>query len=152
MNRSLLITCSVAFLCFAAPAAVAEEDSPVFGTVKTTKKTAVKVSPSAHAAAATLVGPNTDLRWVRGEAKGKYVRVMVPKGPLGWVLAADVNKVAAPDLSGIALEAQAQPCVSPETLDACTTKKPTGCSPATAPTGWSTKRREPCPQRERPSQ
>src|SRR5213076_3541925 len=73
---------------------------------------------------------NTDLRWVRGDTKGKYLRVMVPKGPLGWVLAADVNKVSAPDFSGITLEAQAQPCVSPETLNACTTNKPTGCSAA----------------------
>ncbi|GLR87695.1 hypothetical protein GCM10007857_44060 [Bradyrhizobium iriomotense] len=53
---------------------------------------------------------------------------MVPKGPTGWVLAADVKTVVKPDLSSIALEAQAQPCVSPETINACTTKKPTGCA------------------------
>jgi hypothetical protein len=145
MKRSLVITCSVAFLCFAHSTAVAEEDSPVFGMVKTTKKTAVKVSPSAHAAAATLVGPDTDLRWVRGETKGKYVRVMVPKGPLGWVLAAAVNKVAAPDFSGIALEAQAQPCVTPETLDACMTQKPTGCSPADSAHGLVNKKKRTVP-------
>ena len=57
------------------------------------------------------------------------MRVMVPKGPSGWVLEADVNKVAEADLTNIALEGQAPPCVSPETLNACTTNKPTGCSP-----------------------
>jgi len=68
------------------------------------------------------------LRWVMGQRKGKYVRVMIPKGPSGWVLEADVNKVAEADLASIALEAHAEPCVSPKTLSACTTTKPTGCS------------------------
>jgi hypothetical protein len=40
------------------------------------------------------------------------------------------NKVAEADLASIALEARAQPCVSPETLNARTTNKPTGCSAA----------------------
>ena len=100
----------------------------MFGQVTTNKKTALKTAPTAQAPAATLVDANTDLRWIRGDQKGKYVRVMVPKGPSGWVLAADVKKVSAPDLSSIALEGQAQPCVSPLTVNACTTKKPTGCA------------------------
>jgi hypothetical protein len=45
-------------------------------------------------------------------------------------LEADVNKVAEADLVSIALESTAQPCVSPQTLNACTTTKPTGCSSA----------------------
>jgi len=130
MKRSLLIAFSAAFVCFLTSPVAAEEDTPVFGQVTTNKKTALKLAPNAHAAAATLVDVNTDLRWVGGDRKGKYVRVMVPKGPSGWVLEADVRKVAEPDLSSIALEGQAQPCVSPETLNACTTKKPTGCSAA----------------------
>jgi hypothetical protein len=150
MNHWVSITCWVIFLCFGASGAAAEEDSPVFGMVRTTKKTAVKVAPSAHAAAATLVGPNSDLRWVRGDTKGKYVRVMVPKGPLGWVLAADVNKVAAADLSSIALEAQAQPCVTPETLHACTTKKPTGCSLADSAHGLVNEKKRTVPAEATP--
>jgi hypothetical protein len=130
MKRSLLIPFSVALVCFVTSSAVADEDAPVFGKVTTTKKTAVKAAPNAQSAAATMVDANTDLRWVRGDRKGKYVRVMIPKGASGWVLDADVKTVAEPDLSSIALESQAQPCVSPETLNACTTKKPTGCSPA----------------------
>jgi len=107
---------------------VAQEETPVFGKVTTNKKTAFKAAPNAHAAAATTVEANTDLRWVRGDHKGKYVRVMIPKGPSGWVLQADVTKVSEPDLTDIALEGSAQPCVSPETLNVCTTTKPTGCS------------------------
>jgi hypothetical protein len=130
MKNSLLITFSVALACFVTSSVVAEEDIPVFGKVMTTKKTALKVGPNAQAAAATVVDANTDLRWVGGDRKGKYVRVMVPKGPSGWVLEADVRKVAEPDLASIALEGSAQPCVHPETLNACTTTKPTGCSAA----------------------
>jgi hypothetical protein len=130
MKRSLLITALVALPMFVTSSVGALEDTPVFGKVVTTKKTAIKAAPNAHAAAATTVDANTDLRWVMGQRKGKYVRVMVPKGPSGWVLEANVNKIAEADLADIALEGSAQPCVSPETLKACTTKKPTGCSAA----------------------
>src|SRR2546423_480191 len=130
MNRCLLITALVALPLFVTSSVVALEDTPVFGKVTTNKKTALKAAPNAHATAATTVDANTDLRWVRGDRKGKYVRVMIPKGPSGWVLEADVTKVAEADLSSIALEGSAQPCVSPETLNACTTTKPTGCSSA----------------------
>jgi hypothetical protein len=130
MKRCLLITALVALPLFMTSSVVAQEDTPVFGKVTTNKKTALKAAPNAHAAAATTVDANTDLRWVMGHRKGKYVRVMIPKGASGWVLESDVNKVADADLAGIALEAQAQPCVSPQTLNACTTTKPTGCSAA----------------------
>jgi hypothetical protein len=135
MKRSVLIALSVTLSCFVTSSLTAEEDTPVFGQVTTTKKTALKTGPNAQSAAKTLVDVNTDLRWIRGDQKGKYVRVMIPKGPSGWVLAADVKKVAAPDLSTIALEGQAQPCVSPQTVNACTTKKPTGCAAAGSPHG-----------------
>ena len=130
MKRRLLITALVALPSFVTSPVVALEDTPVFGKVTTSKKTALKTAPNAHAAAATTVDANTDLRWVMGGRKGKYVRVMIPKGPSGWVLESDVKKVAEADLASIALEGQAQPCVSPETLNACTTTKPTGCSAA----------------------
>src|SRR6266508_6035823 len=115
MKRRLLITALAALTFFVTSSVVAQEDTPVFGKVTTNKKTALKAAPHAHAAAATTVDANTDLRWVMGDRKGKYVRVMIPKGPSGWVLEADVNKVAEADLGGIAREAQAEPCVSPQT-------------------------------------
>jgi hypothetical protein len=130
MKRYLLITALFTVPLFVASSVVALEDTPVFGKVTTTKKTALKTGPNAHAAVATTVDANTDLRWVMGGRRGKYVRVMIPKGPSGWVLEADVKKVAEADLASIALEGSAQPCVTPETLNACTTTKPTGCSPA----------------------
>ena len=129
MKCGLLILALVASVSFVTSSVVALEDTPVFGKVTTKKKTALKAGPNV-AAAAMMVDANTDLRWVMGDRKGKYVRVMIPKGPSGWVLESDVNKVADADLASIALEAQAQPCVSPQTLNACTTTKPTGCSAA----------------------
>ncbi|MGY4230040.1 hypothetical protein ACVMIH_007401 [Bradyrhizobium sp. USDA 4503] len=130
MNLYLLIGFSIVLASFNSASATAEEDTPVFGQVTTNKKTAFKIAPNAQAAASKTIDPNTDLRWVRGDRKGKYLRVMLPKGPIGWVLAADVKTNAQPDLSSIALEGSAQPCVSPETLNACTTRKPTGCAAA----------------------
>jgi hypothetical protein len=118
-----------------APFVNAQEDTPVSGKVTTTQKTALKIAPKASSAAVTMLSPNTDLRWVMGDHKGKYLRIMVPKGPSGWVLESEVKKVAEPDLSAIAFAATAQPCVSPKTLDACTTTKPTGCSEPDSPHG-----------------
>lgn len=135
MNRHLVITAFVASALFVTSSVVAQEETPAFGKVTTNRKTVLKTAPNAHAAAATTVDANTDLRWVMGGHKGKYVRVMIPKGPSGWVLEADVKKVAEADLGSIALEGSAQPCVSPETLNACTTTKPTGCSPASSAHG-----------------
>ncbi|MBR1029379.1 SH3 domain-containing protein [Bradyrhizobium liaoningense] len=130
MKPSLLIACSIAFMGFTTASVIAEEDIPAFGQVTTNKKTALKTAPSAQASASRMVEANTELRWVRGDRRGKYVRVIAPKGPTGWVLASDVKSLVKPDLSSIALEGTAQPCVSPETIKACTTKKPTGCAAA----------------------
>ena len=127
-RRPLIIALLALPLCVTSP--VIAEDTPVFGQVATTRKTAIKIAPNPQSAAATAVNANTDLRWIRGARKGKYLRVMVPKGPIGWVLEADVRKVADADLASIALEGSAQPCVSPPTLNACTTTKPTGCAAA----------------------
>ena len=128
-HRPLIIALLALPLCVTSPV-IAEEDTPVFGQVATTRKTAIKIAPNPQSAAATAVNANTDLRWIRGARKGKYLRVMVPKGPIGWVLEADVRKVADADLASIALEGSAQPCVSPPTLNACTRTKPTGCAAA----------------------
>jgi hypothetical protein len=83
MKRCLLITSLVALPLFVTSSVVALEDTPVFGKVTTKKKTALKTAPTAQAAAATTVDANTDLRWVMGGRKGKYVRVMIPKARAG---------------------------------------------------------------------
>jgi hypothetical protein len=151
MRYSLMIGFSIVFACFTSAYAVAEEDTPVFGQVTTNKKTAFKVAPNAQAAASKTIEPNTDLRWLRGDRKGKYLRVMIPKGPVGWVLAADVKTIARADLSSIALEGSAQPCVSPEILKVCTTKKPTGCAAADSAHGLLNKLKRSMPPEGTPT-
>ena len=122
-----LIVRMAAAALFAA-SAHAQEDVAVSGQVTTTKKTPLKTAPKASAAAQQTLPASTNLRWVMGDHKGKYFRVMVPHGPSGWVLESDVQKVQEADLASVALQGSAQPCVDPETLEACTTNKPTGCS------------------------
>jgi hypothetical protein len=134
MKHSTLIMSLAAVTLFAA-SVNAQEDVAVAGKVTTTKKTPLKVAPKASSAAATTLPASTDLRWVMGDHKGQYVRVMVPRGPSGWVLESDVKKVQEADLASVALQGSAQPCVDPETLEACTTGKPTGCSGPDTPHG-----------------
>src|SRR5262249_34560921 len=81
----------------------------------------------------------------------KYMRVMIPKGPSGWVLEANVNKISDPDLSSIALQAQAQPCVTPLTINACTTKKPSGCAAPDSPHGLVNRLKRKIPQEGTPN-
>jgi len=151
MKYCPLIVQLTAMALFVTPSANAQEDTPVSGKVTTTQKTALKTAPKASSAAVMTLAPNTDLRWVMGDHKGKYVRIMVPKGPSGWVLESDVTKVAEPDLSDIALAGTAQPCVSPETLNACTTAKPTGCSPADSEHGLANQLKRTVPPEEAPT-
>jgi hypothetical protein len=135
MRSGTLIIQMAVLALFVAPCSDAQEDIPLFGKVTTARKTFIKSAPTASAVATVTLPANTGLRWVMGQRQNKYVRVMVPKGPSGWVLESEVTKVEDADLSSIALEGTAQPCVSPETLDACTTAKPTGCSDADSPHG-----------------
>jgi hypothetical protein len=130
---NLMIQMTVLAL-FIVPCIYAQEDTALSGKVTTVRKTFLKSEPTASAVATVTLPVNTDLRWVMGQRKDKYVRVMVPKGPSGWVLESEVKKVTDANLASIALEASAQPCVSPETLDACA-NKPTGCSDADTPHG-----------------
>lgn len=146
-----LVVQLAALTLFITPSANAQEDTPMSGKVTTTQKTALKTAPKASSAAVTMLAPNTDLRWVMGDHKGKYLRIMVPKGPSGWILESKVRKVAEPDFSAIMLAGSAQPCVSPETLDACTTTKPTGCSEEGSPHGLANKLKRTVPPEGTPT-
>jgi hypothetical protein len=135
MTHSNLTIQMTVLVLFVAPCIDAQENTALFGKVTTAKKTFLKSEPTASAVGTVTLPANTDLRWIMGQQKDIYLRVMVPKGPSGWVLQSEVTKVQNADLSSIALAGTAQPCVSPETLDACTTTKPTGCSDPDSPHG-----------------
>ncbi len=135
MKHNILVFQVMILTLFVAPVADAQEDTPLFGNVTTARKTMLKTAPAAPSVATIQLPADTELRWVMGERKGKYLRVTVPKGPSGWVLESDVAKVTEPDLSSVALEGTAQPCVTPETLAACTKTEPAGCAEADSPHG-----------------
>lgn len=151
MKYSHLIVSLSALALVLTPSARAQEETAVSGKVMTTKKTTLKAAPKAPAAVTMTLAADTDLRWVMGEKKEKYVRVMVPRGPSGWVLESDVRKVAEADLASVALEGSAEPCVSPETLEACTTTKPTGCSGAGSAHGLVNELKRTAPVEEDPT-
>jgi hypothetical protein len=132
-----------------APFVNAQEDTPVSGKVTTTQKTALKTAPKTSSAVVTMLAPNTDLRWVEGDQKGKYLRIMVPKGPSGWVLQSEVKKVVEPDFSAIAFAAAAQPCE--KTLDACTKNRPTGCEKENSAIGLANKLKKTIPPEGAPT-
>jgi hypothetical protein len=151
MKYYRLIVQLTALALFVALSAYAQEDTPVSGKVTTTQKTALKIAPDASSAAVMTLAPDTDLRWVMGDHKGKYLRIMLPKGPSGWVLESEVRKVVEPDLFAITLAAAAQPCVDPESLDACTTTKPTGCSEPSSAHGLANKLKRTVPPERTPT-
>jgi hypothetical protein len=111
------------------------ESDPVYGKVATLRKTTIKTTPSAQSPVAAPVSAQSDLRWVMGQRSGKYLRVIVPKGPAGWILASDVKQVEQADLTSIATEASAAPCVTPTNIKACTENRPAGCSSPDSPRG-----------------
>jgi hypothetical protein len=78
-----LVVQLAALTLFIAPFANAQEDTPVSGKVTTTQKIALKTAPKASSAAVTMLAPNTDLRWVMGDHKGKYLRIMFRRDQAG---------------------------------------------------------------------
>lgn len=118
-----------------AVSANAQDDVVRFGKVTTKRDTVLKTEPVDSSIGATTFPPNTELRWIMGQQKGNYVRVMAPRGATGWVLESDVEKVTGVDLSKIEPQSVTPPCVNPRTLDACTTTKPAGCSDPDSPHG-----------------
>jgi hypothetical protein len=112
------------------------------GKVVTARKTVLqtKAKPSGHIV--QPLAPGTELRWIMGQKSNGFVRVMVPKGPSGWVPenALDNDKTQAPPAASIELGATAQPCQA--SLDACPER---GCAGAGTPHALAnaTKKRPP---------
>ena len=104
----------------------AQEDRPIVGKVATIRRTLLKDQPKAQAHTLTSITENTELPWIMGQTAGKFVRVIIPKGPTGWVLKSDIKIIENAPLTDLALQAQAQPCAS--SLSECISSKPVGCA------------------------
>jgi hypothetical protein len=63
----------------------AQEGEVRFGSVTTKKATVLKSQPRNLAANLQTVPAGTSLQWVERQKRGHWLRILVPKGSLGWV-------------------------------------------------------------------
>jgi len=97
------------------------------GKVVTKAAAAVRAQPEANAPTTTQVPGNTSLGWLDGQREGGFLRVLPPRGPVGWVAEDQVQIVQQPPAADVT-EAAAAPCKA--TLGACTA---IGCAAAGSP-------------------
>jgi hypothetical protein len=138
--RTRVWVCGTAAVLLAAGTAAAQEEKLAAGTLKSTQATVVRASPKTGGTALRRIPAGSELTWVEGQKKGNFYRVVVPKGPVGWVPVGAVDVVEKPPAAAIGLEAAAPPCAA--NLSACEVQ---GCGAAgsTQAVGNMAKRREP---------
>jgi hypothetical protein len=81
----------IAIFTLAAVTLGAQEDKIRLGSVTTAKPTLLKAGPNISSHNLKSLPAGTKLSWVEGQKKGKYFRVILPKGPAGWVHAAALD-------------------------------------------------------------
>src|SRR4051794_14115433 len=99
-------------LALSSSAFAQEVEGAPAGSVATARSTVIHSQPKASGAVMAQVESGATLRWIMGQKKNGFVRVMQPKGKSGWVTvsALDPSSTVAPTASTIALGASAQPC------------------------------------------
>ncbi len=95
-----------------------EAESVRFGVVRVTQSTVLRNRPLVTGTALLPLAPGSRLRWIEGEVKNGFVRVITTGGRQGWVASSAVQIESQPQ----ALLAAAPPCKP--TLAACVA----GCS------------------------
>jgi hypothetical protein len=102
------------------------QEGPVrFGSVTTEKATVLKSHPKNSAATVRMIPTGTTLQWIEGQKKGNWVRVVLPKGPAGWVPAKMVTIVTQPPPPPATSEITLAAAKCEPNLDACTVN---GCA------------------------
>ena len=92
-----------------------------FGHARTTRLTTLRATPAGDGAPLRALLANETLRWVEGERRDGFLRVIQERGPVGWVNEADLAAIEPPLLVAVAEAATA--CAT--TLSACPTH---GCA------------------------
>lgn len=119
MKQRLLI----ALPCLGLFALLGQEDAPArAGLVRVKQTTALRAQPQLSSPRLKDIEAGAELRWVAGQKKSGFFRVVTTKGPQGWILA-EHAEVAEEPPSLLSLESAGEPCA--ETLKAC---PETGCS------------------------
>ena len=122
----------IAIFSLAAMTLSAQEDKARFGSVTTANPTFLKAGPTIASHNLKPVPAGTKLTWVEGQKKGKYYRVIMPKGPAGWVHAGaldDTQNVQPPPAPAGGMATAAAAKCQPA-LDAC---PDTGCAAEGSP-------------------
>lgn len=102
------------------PNAVSQEAESVrFGMVRTLRTTALRNKPATTATRTSSLAPGLRLRWIEGQSKNGFIRVMTTRGQQGWIRATTAEVESRPPV----LLAAAPPCA--QTLDSCPEN---GCS------------------------
>jgi hypothetical protein len=95
-----------------------QDEELSLGTVKTKQPTVLLASPKNGSTALNRLPAGTEMKWVSGQKKGNFLRVVSARGPIGWVPAKDVETVeSVPPTAERALQAAATACAA--NLKAC---------------------------------
>jgi hypothetical protein len=116
MTAKFVLIC---LLVMASRSFAQEVEGAPAGKVTTARKTVLQADPKPSGHVVRSLASGEQLRWIMGQKSNGFVRVMVAKGPAGWVPEGDLDKsqmVSAPVVEE-ALGASAQPCR--ESLTAC---------------------------------
>jgi hypothetical protein len=124
IERSLLVFLTALALCSAQ-----DREQARFGKIKTNVKTVARAAPRFNSQPLRTVEAEETLQWVEGTIVNDFVRVLLPKGPIGWIPADEADIVSPP----------APPDADITAATACATSlgvcKPEGCASATSKIG-----------------
>jgi hypothetical protein len=118
----------IALFTLAVMTLAAQEGKVRFGSVTTAKPAMLKAGPTAASHNLKSVPAGTKLSWIEAQKKGKYYRVVMPKGPAGWVHASalDATKNVQPPPAPTGAQPTAAAAKCQPDLGSCTD---IGCSP-----------------------
>jgi hypothetical protein len=84
--RSLLVFLTALALCSAQ-----DREQARFGKIKTNVKTVARAAPRFNSQPLRTVEAEETLQWVEGTIVNDFVRVLLPKGPIGWIPATSLG-------------------------------------------------------------
>ena len=83
---------------FCATPRAQDADQQSFGHARTAHLTTLRATPAADGTALRALLADENVRWVEGERRNGFLRVIQERGPIGWVAEADLTAVQAPTL------------------------------------------------------
>lgn len=94
-----------------------EPESVATGTLTVKQATVLRSGPAYGAPTLRPLASGTTLRWVEGQKRGAFYRVVIPRGAQGWVPASAVDVTSPAPTPGMVVLATKPPCAP--SLGAC---------------------------------